>query len=253
MRCLESERLQATREVQAAAQSVNNVNQRLRWLLESRFGVSSSQIENYLQETYFAPDIEIRSHSRQRNKSQMSESPKRLQRTLVLGHDPNGISQATTCLSQISENSSAADEESLISRRLTPPAGRVPVIVSPRDPNSSQLTPVMPEAFLFQHHFTRAGDETFPRDQQDHNDRSTRKFNHCLDSAPVNQPQYSRNFFAERTDAQAGETSCEEAASIIVSLRGNDVHEEVWSELGCTAKQSCRVKTTSVFELLDKD
>ena len=52
----------------------------------------------------------------------------------------------------------------------------------------------------------------------------------------------------------AGETSCEEAASIIASLRGhhNDAPDEVWSELGCGSRQSCRVKNLSVFELMDR-
>lgn len=255
VRRLESERLQATKEVQAAAQSVNNVNQRLRWLLESQFGVSRRQIDKYLWESNFAPDIEIRSRSRRRNKFQMSASPKRLQRTLLLGHDPEGSSQATTSLDQILENSSVADEESLINRRVTPPSGSKPVsvVVSPGDAHSSQVTRVTPEVFLLRYHSTRAGDEIVPQDQQDHNDRYNRKSSHYLDSVPVNQPQYTHDLSGERTDAHSGETSCEEAASIIVSLRGNNVHEEVWSELGCSAKQSCRVKTTSVFELLDKE
>jgi hypothetical protein len=91
-----------------------------------------------------------------------------------------------------------------------------------------------------------------PQDQQDDNDRYNHKSSHHLYSVPANQPQYKHNFSGERTDALTGESSCDEAASIIVSLRGKNAHEGIWRELGCSVKQSCRVETTSVFELLDK-
>jgi len=57
---------------------------------------------------------------------------------------------------------------------------------------------------------------------------------------------------AQRADARVGDTSCVEAAKIIASLRGCNLDEDMWSELGCRAMQSCRVQNIAVFQLMDK-
>ncbi|KEF51882.1 uncharacterized protein A1O9_11871 [Exophiala aquamarina CBS 119918] len=230
------------------------MNQRLIWILESQFGISRRQIDEYLWGSNFAPDIETRSPLPRMNSNRTSASPKRLPQTLMLPSDPERISQAKTRLDQVLEGLSVAGEESQIDGRVTPPPGSEPVsaVVCPEYAHCPQETLVMSEVSLPQYHSTPA-DETVPPDQQDNNDKYNPESSHHLHCIPENQSQYTHDLSGERMDACAGETSCEEAASIIVSLRGNNVQEEVWSELGCSAKQSCRVKTTSVFELLDKE
>ena len=47
-------------------------------------------------------------------------------------------------------------------------------------------------------------------------------------------------------------TSCESAARIIASLRGNSDTHDLRSELGCGTEANCMVKNLSLFEMLDK-
>ena len=46
-------------------------------------------------------------------------------------------------------------------------------------------------------------------------------------------------------------TSCEVAAQIIASMRGNDDTEGVRSELGCGAAKECVVKNIDIFQIAD--
>lgn len=48
------------------------------------------------------------------------------------------------------------------------------------------------------------------------------------------------------------ETSCEDAASIIASMRGHTNRDQVREELGCGAKRDCNVKNTTLFQLMDQ-
>jgi hypothetical protein len=48
------------------------------------------------------------------------------------------------------------------------------------------------------------------------------------------------------------ETSCEDAASIIASMRGHADREQIRDELGCGAKKDCNVKNTTLFQLMDR-
>ncbi|KAK5050432.1 hypothetical protein LTR84_003713 [Exophiala bonariae] len=256
IRRFESEGLQVTREVQAIAQSVNNTNERLVWILESKFGVTKRQIDEYLRESNIVFDIEARSPLRQRRADRISASPKRSPRTILLTHDADRVFWTTAGLDQGLEGVSLVVEESQINRRLVQPYGceSALAIAYPTHGHSLQPTGLTPEVSPLRYHSTLVGDETVLQNQQDNIDRCSPRSGPRLDSVPENQPQYTYDLSEENTtDALTGETSCEEAASIIISVRGNNVHEEVWSELGCSIKQSCRVKTTSVFELLDRD
>lgn len=47
------------------------------------------------------------------------------------------------------------------------------------------------------------------------------------------------------------DTSCEEAAAIIATLRGHGDQERVRSELGCEALTSCRIENTSLLDIMD--
>lgn len=50
----------------------------------------------------------------------------------------------------------------------------------------------------------------------------------------------------------ADETSCEDAARIIASMRGQDDPERVWPELGCSTTKSCMVKNMTIFQMVDE-
>jgi hypothetical protein len=50
----------------------------------------------------------------------------------------------------------------------------------------------------------------------------------------------------------ADETSCEDAARIIASMRGQDDPERVWPELGCSTTRSCMVKNMTIFQMVDE-
>jgi hypothetical protein len=51
----------------------------------------------------------------------------------------------------------------------------------------------------------------------------------------------------------ADETSCEDAARIIASMRGQDDPERVWPELGCSTTRSCMVKNMTIFQMVDEN
>jgi hypothetical protein len=50
----------------------------------------------------------------------------------------------------------------------------------------------------------------------------------------------------------ADETSCEDAARIIASMRGHEDPEGVWPELGCSSTRSCMVKNIAIFSMVDQ-
>lgn len=54
------------------------------------------------------------------------------------------------------------------------------------------------------------------------------------------------------TIRRADETSCEDAARIIASMRGHEDPEGVWPELGCSATRSCMVKNITIFQMVDE-
>jgi hypothetical protein len=51
---------------------------------------------------------------------------------------------------------------------------------------------------------------------------------------------------------RADETSCEDAARIIASMRGHEHPEMVWPELGCNATRSCMVKNITILQMADE-
>lgn len=56
----------------------------------------------------------------------------------------------------------------------------------------------------------------------------------------------------EAPSTGADETSCEDAARIIASMRGQDDPERVWPELGCSTTRSCMVKNMTIFQMADE-
>jgi len=167
----------------------------------------------------------------------MSKGPKQLPQTVRLANNSGGSPQTTTSLDGTLENSSTASEGSQSGQPVTPQLGSNPVSIAALPGESTQ---------------TRG--KPLHQDQPDHKDRCDPESGQRSHSVPVGKPpRYTHDISGERTGARTGETSCEEAANIIASLRGNGPDEDVWSELGCSSKQSCRVKTISVFELMDKE
>jgi hypothetical protein len=51
----------------------------------------------------------------------------------------------------------------------------------------------------------------------------------------------------------ADETSCEDAARIIASMRGHEDPEGVWPELGCSSVRKCMVKNMTIFQMVDEN
>jgi hypothetical protein len=61
-----------------------------------------------------------------------------------------------------------------------------------------------------------------------------------------------RSYERDGTIRRADETSCEDAARIIASMRGHEDPEGVWPELGCSATRSCMVKNITIFQMVDE-
>lgn len=51
----------------------------------------------------------------------------------------------------------------------------------------------------------------------------------------------------------ADETSCEDAARIIASMRGHEDPEGVWPELGCSSTRNCTVRNMTIFQIVDEN
>lgn len=252
IRDLENQRFQATKEVQAAAQRVNSENQRLKRFLEFQFGVSRSQISKYLSDSEATSSIDRQYPSQRQDASPISRGLEELPRTLTLANGFERIAKPAPEDDPDLAEPSKAPEEEQIGRQIVLQSSRykpAAVVASPGDVSSSQppLVHSLPDQS------TRAWEGALLNEQQGYDERRSPDSNHRSQFEPINQPSTrSRCTSAEWTDSGVGETSCEEAATIIASLRGHNVYEDVWSELGCSAKQTCRVKNLSVFELMDK-
>ena len=61
-----------------------------------------------------------------------------------------------------------------------------------------------------------------------------------------------RAYECEDAAKRVDETSCEDAARIIASMRGHRDPEGVWPELGCSARESCMVKNITIFQMIDE-
>ena len=57
---------------------------------------------------------------------------------------------------------------------------------------------------------------------------------------------------SQSNPASADETSCENAARIIASMRGHEDSQALRPELGCTETNTCMVKNMIVFQLADR-
>lgn len=67
----------------------------------------------------------------------------------------------------------------------------------------------------------------------------------------VQEPPRAPGTFSASTEGK-GDRSCEEAAMIIASLRGGEMSDDIFGELGCSSDKSFVVNKLSIFELLDR-
>ncbi|KAK2733667.1 hypothetical protein FQN57_002064 [Myotisia sp. PD_48] len=63
--------------------------------------------------------------------------------------------------------------------------------------------------------------------------------------------RYDSSYTVENDISIRNSTSCEEAARIIASMRGDYNDESVRAELGCSTNGSCRVENMKIFSILD--
>jgi hypothetical protein len=96
-------------------------------------------------------------------------------------------------------------------------------------------------------------DKTFPEDEVQASNMATETLDHqsLSEKGPAQCPPFCA---CERPGAvkRDDETSCEDAARIIASMRGHEQPEMVWPELGCNATGSCTVKNITILQMVDE-
>ncbi|ETI25431.1 hypothetical protein G647_02204 [Cladophialophora carrionii CBS 160.54] len=256
VRKLENERIGATKEVQVAAQRVHNENRLLRWLLETKFGVDAYQINNYLSEVNSTTGIGTQLFHNPGNNVAVPTPAEQLACGPVSTTSPAEAFRArATHDSDIAETTSEPREKkgSKCSPELSDHERRSPTTSSTSAEAQPPVQVESPTRFSSNQYLTPQ--QTPPPtglQQGDHRCETSLGHSSCvtLVSKDSQGPCVSSK---KDTDAHAEETSCEEAARIIASLRGHVTPDEVWNELGCGTTQACRVKNLAVFELMDKE
>ncbi|KIW92343.1 uncharacterized protein Z519_07327 [Cladophialophora bantiana CBS 173.52] len=258
IRKLESDGVRATQEVQVAAQRVDRENRLLRRLLETRFGVDSHQISQYLSESKDAADIFMKQPLRKGCKTEFSRPSEEAVSTLALTPNPEeSLGVGVTQHSSLTEATCPSEKKQQDPRILRKPP-EDDYIKSLAGPSTS-IDPLQPAEVeshirLSNHRSPAALDSPTSIRGQTRDGECEAGHCHSCRVHPTN--KRLRGFSApseQRPGTSGGETSCEEAARIIASLRGQNTCEDVWNELGCGTNQTCKVKNLSVFELLDKE
>lgn len=255
VRKLESDGISATKEVQIAAQQVNCENRLLKWLLEIQFGVSRYQIDKYLQETACRPDACTPRFSPQTNVEYISPGPN----ARLLSLEPIIETEdvvATTCeYDNIAARSTHAGEENAPEPRMLPRSFELP---SEFVVGTIESRHIEPHPRLLHRRSTGAPGNQSREDDTAHGSRPEAQLSGppSPSSATHLIPRccaVSDKLSDEGAGPCVGETPCEEAANILVNLRGQDTYGDVWRELGCSGRRSCRVMNLSIFELMDKE
>lgn len=263
---LDNDGVRATKEVQIAAQRVDNENRLLRLLLRTQFGVSDSQLNEYLAGSICATDVCTHRFHRNVDEDYASTRSKESVSSQIFPARPEVSSQifpvrpeevVSTKESQEPTviGSVRTDEEPppvLVAASQSPECEWTSVIPPPPDTDSSQSVHAESHVELPHAVTWMVFEEASPVELEEYDNRHEQEPSYPHHS-PSNRKTAGGSSPSEtRADAHAGETSCVEAAKIIASLRGCNVDDDMWSELGCRAKQSCRVPNISVFELMDK-
>jgi hypothetical protein len=143
------------------------------------------------------------------------------------------------------------------SRQLFAQAGQAPP--QPAAPTTNQmdsglglLSPASTGGSLADNTIPYAVDNSLPDETQP--SRMGSEPLHSASSVEVPQEPSKRCHACEQEAPSKGadETSCEDAARIIASMRGQDNPERVWPELGCSATRSCMVKNITIFQMVDE-
>lgn len=235
--------MRATKEVQLAAQQVDTENRLLRWLLKTRFGVNAGQISKFLSGLNCPIDSYMQSSAPSVDGIDMSRVSGESASSLTSTMKPaKVVRQRATQVSPCSAPMSSREER------------QQGVGIGSESPGYQFTSPITSLAGIgalqsgqatSQIHPSNRGPQrtlqTPPTQFRIHEDQYGTELDHCCATSD------------KASDSCAGETPCEEAARIIESLRGQNTHSDVWSELGCGTNQSCRVKNLSVFELMDME
>lgn len=243
IRNLKDERLQATKEMQTAARLVLDENRKLRWFLEHHSGISKSQLDLYLsaleqgRESHSTILEAIQASSDSAVRHQKSKLPHLTFQEPAMSSNyfnvaPRENKPREPQISTLTPNTRSLQEEA-----VAPPSMQTRNCEVQISNSNSKTTPVRISAASGL--------------QQGH--MNSRSFDGG-DSSPadgVQEPPRAQGTSSTSTEGK-GDRSCEEAAMIIVSLRGGEMSDDIFGELGCSSDKSCAVDNLSIFELLDR-
>jgi hypothetical protein len=215
------EGIKATAEVQAAARKVAEENYLLHSLL-AKHGISTEEIKEHLQGN----------------------------RPASLGLDSNAAEMVTR-VGQPQNHNNSQSRQSFAQTGQAPPRPAAPT-TRQMDSGLGLLSPTSTGESLADNTTLYVVDNSLPDQTQ-----PSKMGSEPLHSAPsfeVHQGLSKRCHACEQEAPSKGadETSCEDAARIIASMRGQDDPERVWPELGCSTTKSCMVKNMTIFQMVDE-
>ncbi|KAK5290646.1 hypothetical protein LTR99_011005 [Exophiala xenobiotica] len=247
---LANDGVRATKEVQIAAQRVDNENRLLRLLLRTQFGVSDCQLNEYLAGHICASDVCTYGFRRNADRDHAS---KRLKESVSTQIIPARREQPVSAkASQESVRMGEEPPQVLVATSQYPEGEWTSIVIPASGTDSPQSLQLDSPADLLYTGIPIGLGEPSPLELEEYERDYGRDPTYSYHAPSNKKTAPGSSPSAKRADAHAGETSCVEAAKIIATLRGCNVDEDMWSELGCRAKQSCRVQNISVFELMDK-
>ncbi|RGP72485.1 hypothetical protein FSPOR_2696 [Fusarium sporotrichioides] len=224
----------ASVEMQRVAQAVNVQNQRLKSLL-CTYGVSEHEIERYLSSP---------------NEDHQASDARH--RCIICGHLVPEISLGPMSADGLSQSStwSAAPGRArgavpVLSNPTLPASSELPIdsMPIPREENKVVFAPPAEEPGFHQQMHSTNGLDNIAADSP---------------SAPNNAPSpLSDSFSPSDSDirhlnrSEPLETSCDNAAKILVELHNHADSSWARTALGCYGNSSCYVKNTKIFELMD--
>jgi hypothetical protein len=243
IRNLKDERLQATKEMQTAARLVLDENRKLRWFLEHDFGISKWQLDLYLS----ALEQGRESHSTIFKASQASSDS-------AVRHPKSKSPHLTFQEPAMSSNyfNVAPRENKLREPQIST------LMPNTRSLREEAVASPSTQTRNFEVQISNSNSKTTPSRisvasglQEDHVNSRSFDGGGSTPADGVQEPPRGPGTFSTSTEGK-GDRSCEEAAMIIASLRGGEMSDEIFGELGCSSDKSCAVNNLSIFELLDR-
>jgi hypothetical protein len=215
------EGIKATAEVQAAARKVAEENYLLHSLL-AKHGISTEEIKEHLQGS----------------------------RSTSLSLDSNAA-EIVTRTGQAQNHNDSQSQQPFAQTRQAPPRPAAPT-ARQMDSGLGLLSPTSTGEPPANNTILYVVDNSLP-DQTQPSKMGSESL-HSASSFEVPQGLSKRCHACEQEAPSKGadETSCEDAARIIASMRGQDDPERVWPELGCSTTRSCMVKNMTIFQMVDE-